>query len=179
MTEDTGVFELWKEYERVAMHFNDLLMRLRSQSLAAVGALAGAAGFAVKGDVTNTVRWGALSAAFSALTVFWVAIWILDFTYYNRLLTGAVNALLALEKHSAKAKTVDAIELSTIVETAVTDGKPSNSKGSFSRAFGRWTFYVLVFIVLMTGIAVSVYRVGGPSSLGDVPPAVETQRRLS
>jgi hypothetical protein len=34
------VFEVWKKYEEITMHFNDLLMRLRTQALAAVAALA-------------------------------------------------------------------------------------------------------------------------------------------
>ena len=34
------VFEVWKKYEEITMHFNDLLMRLRKQALAAVAALA-------------------------------------------------------------------------------------------------------------------------------------------
>ena len=33
-------FEVWQEYEKIAMHFNDLLMRLRTQALGAVAALA-------------------------------------------------------------------------------------------------------------------------------------------
>jgi len=37
-------FDLWKEYERVAMHFNDLIIRLRSQSLGGVAAFATLAG---------------------------------------------------------------------------------------------------------------------------------------
>jgi hypothetical protein len=54
-----------------AMHFNDLLMRLRSQSLAAVGGLASVAGYAFKGDSGATItNWHALFAAFSALCVF-------------------------------------------------------------------------------------------------------------
>jgi hypothetical protein len=38
------LLDAWKEYERVAMHFNDLLIRFRSQSLAAVAAFATIAG---------------------------------------------------------------------------------------------------------------------------------------
>jgi hypothetical protein len=65
------LFETWKEYQRIAMHFNDLLMRLRSQSLAAVGGLASVAGYAFKGDSGATItNWHALFAAFSALCVF-------------------------------------------------------------------------------------------------------------
>jgi hypothetical protein len=37
---DFDLFELWKEYEGLSQHFNDRLMRLRSQSLAAVATFA-------------------------------------------------------------------------------------------------------------------------------------------
>ena len=44
---------------------------------------------AFRGDVSAKVRWDALAATFFLLSVFWVAIWPLDFMYYNRLLLGA------------------------------------------------------------------------------------------
>jgi hypothetical protein len=33
------VFEVWTKYEDIAMHFNDLLIRLRTQALGAIAAL--------------------------------------------------------------------------------------------------------------------------------------------
>ncbi len=161
-----NLFEAWKEYQRIAMHFNDLLMRLRSQSLAAVGALASVAGFAFKGEAgAFATNWHALVAAFGALSVFWVAIWVLDFAYYNRLLLGAVNALVAIEKASAAGKTtLDRLNLSHDIEDAVAN-KPS-VKGRNSK--GRWIFYILVFSVLMTGLSVSIYKVRS------APPAAQT-----
>jgi hypothetical protein len=35
---------LWEKYEDIAMHFNDLLIRLRTQSLAGVAALSALVG---------------------------------------------------------------------------------------------------------------------------------------
>jgi|TARA_B100001964_G_C14040011_1_gene512233 hypothetical protein len=34
--EEININELWKEYEKIAMYFNDLLIKLRGQSLAMV-----------------------------------------------------------------------------------------------------------------------------------------------
>lgn len=109
-----NLFEAWKEYQRIAMHFNDLLMRLRSQSLAAVGALASVAGFAFKGEAgAFATNWHALVAAFGALSVFWVGIWVLDFAYYNRLLARRGKRAGAIEKASAAGKTtLDRLNLS-------------------------------------------------------------------
>lgn len=39
MNEKPTQFELWKSYEDVAMHFNDLLIRLRTQALAALATI--------------------------------------------------------------------------------------------------------------------------------------------
>jgi hypothetical protein len=33
------IFDVWDKYEAIAMHFNDLLIKLRTQALAAVAAL--------------------------------------------------------------------------------------------------------------------------------------------
>jgi hypothetical protein len=93
-------FELWKEYEGVAMHFNDLIIKLRSQSLGGVAAIATLAAVVARNDTTAELRWGLLTGAFALLCVFWVAVWILDMGYYNRLLHGAVEALLTIESES-------------------------------------------------------------------------------
>jgi len=41
------------------MHFNDLIIRLRGQSLGAVAAFAAIAAVVAKSDTTTEVRWGA------------------------------------------------------------------------------------------------------------------------
>jgi small-conductance mechanosensitive channel len=141
-------FQLWKEYEGVAMHFNDLIIRLRSQSLGGVAAVAALAAVVAKSDTTAELRWGLLTGAFALLSLFWVAVWALDLGYYNRLLAGAVDALLAIEKESNGSRLVDRIELSTKIEARVKSGGVSNN------AY-RITFYVVVFLALLGGLAVS------------------------
>jgi hypothetical protein len=39
--------ELWDKYEKIAMHFNELLIKLRTQALGAVATIVTAAGFLV------------------------------------------------------------------------------------------------------------------------------------
>jgi hypothetical protein len=152
------LFETWKYYEQVAMHFNDLLMRLRSQSLAAVAAVSAVAGgVLVKGDASGAgPRYGALAGVFGVLLVFWCAIWILDFTYYNRLLLGAVRALAAIEEISKTGGRVRQLDLSKNIEEAVTGGAVRTDGGNV----GRWSFYVLVAVGLLVGFSLALAASG-------------------
>jgi hypothetical protein len=161
------LFTVWKEYEQVAMHFNDLIIRLRSQSLGGVAALAAIAGVIARGDVPQQLRREILAGVFTLLSVFWVAIWILDFTYYNRLLVGAVRALLEIEEFSKSTGASLPLNLSTRIEEAVRGPQPAGkNEGSAVRpphearqlagAKGRRWFYGLVMAGLLGGVTVSV-----------------------
>lgn len=174
-TTDFDLFTVWKEYEAIAMHFNDLLLKIRTQSLAAVAAFGTAAGLLLRGEnISHELRWGALTAVFFALCVFWVAIWILDFAYYNRLLLGAVKALVWIERESKKSNRTSGIYISTLIEQAVARRKPAEQAAAFDDSeyqaailadpakhedlrlkWGRWTFYVLVFALLVGLLSLS------------------------
>ncbi|MBI1213681.1 MAG: hypothetical protein GC190_19655 [Alphaproteobacteria bacterium] len=112
------VQKLWAKYEDIAMHFNDLLMRLRSQSLAGIAALSTIVGVLAKGDVASMrVSWFVAAMIFVAMALFWVAIWCLDFLYYNRLLRGAVSALAQIEQESRQPTSFKSgINMSTLIE---------------------------------------------------------------
>jgi hypothetical protein len=92
--------------------------------------------------------------------VVWVAIWVLDFAYYNQLLIGSVSALLELENASATSQTIPQIRLSTLVENAVGSRTKSDltEMQKFRIAAPRWIFYVLVFAALIAGATVSFYE---------------------
>jgi hypothetical protein len=156
------LFEVWKEYERIAMHFNDLLLRLRTQSLAAVAAFATIAGVLLKSEsIGRELRWGTLAAVFAVLALLWLAIWVFDFTYYNRLLLGAVRSLLAIEEASKSGTRLAALSLSIDIEAAVRKGDSFFTLEYWARAKGRWVFYTVVFAVLVSGLIVSVRALGG------------------
>jgi hypothetical protein len=128
-----SVHDLWAKYEDIAMHFNDLLIRLRTQALAAVAALITLVGIFTKTEPENIhLSWEIATAVLIGLAVFWIAIWIIDFRYYNRLLIGAVVALKELEAESRKDKPSLAINISTTIER-------ENSVGhlAFRQAFSR------------------------------------------
>lgn len=99
-----------------------------------------------------------------------MAIWILDLRYYNRLLEGAVNAILLLEKNKEEFLKNKEINLSINIERAFHQRFDHEAKGFFRRFFdGRNGFYLIVFISLFVGfiISLSMYINNIPSKLPD------------
>jgi len=148
--ENCTIFTAWKAYEEIAMHFNDMLLRLRIQALAGVAALA------VLASVFSNVRtfnfqgtWLIASAAFFGLMLVWIAIWLLDRTYYTRLLMGSVDALLALEALSKEGKPLGSIDLSSRIDNCV------RAKKTVKHPRGVCSFYLIVFITLFIGFGVT------------------------
>ena len=155
------IFDLWAKYEDITMHFNDLLMRLRTQALAGVAALSTLVGIFTKTDPSSVhISWEIASAVFVGLSIFWVAIWIVDFWYYNPLLVGAVAALLKLEELSTNPPATIKIDLSTLIEESVKTGFPNTFtwRQRIRLRFGVIAFYFLVFVALLGGLGFSVYK---------------------
>lgn len=154
------VFELWAKYEDVAIHFNDLLLRLRSQALGAVAAISTIVGVLVNSPNPN---WQLASATMLVLTVLWTALWIIDLAYYNRLLLGAVAAILVLERQSGSRSTVSQIDLSSMIAKAVAGEKPLIADAPAQRwklLWGVWAFYILVFLMLVAAFLYCRYQMG-------------------
>src|SRR5690348_2536992 len=111
----------------------------------------------------NRGRVKSKAGVFFALSVLWVAIWVLDFTYYHQLLRGAVKALLDLEDSSG-----GELFLSKEIEASVRQGK-KYGRGTTAEAAksvpmvpmkrpgGLWWFYGLVFVVLLAATGGSGY----------------------
>lgn len=156
------IFAVWKEYEKITMHFNDLLIKLRTQALGGVAALATVVTIFAKLNISNTKEsWEVAALVFGGLALFWIAIWLLDFQYYNRLLTGAVVALVDIEKQSTQSSQTNTIQMSTTIENMVSGSHPPYPGRShcerFQLGFGRWAFYVIVFITLIIGFGFSIW----------------------
>jgi hypothetical protein len=136
---------LWEKYEDIAMHFNDLLMRLRSQSIAGIAALSTIVGVLAKGDVGDLrVSWLVATMMFVAMALVWVAVWCIDFLYYNVLLVGAVEAIKQLEEESGRGSP-KSINMSTLIEAQFT--KPPN----VFAFHGVLLFYGIVLFLLVAG----------------------------
>jgi hypothetical protein len=66
-----SVHDLWAKYEDIAMHFNDLLIRLRTQALAAVAALITLVGIFTKTEPENIhLSWEIATAVLIGLAYF-------------------------------------------------------------------------------------------------------------
>src|SRR5688572_9649785 len=77
----------WQVVIGTQMHFNDLIIRFRTLTLATFAALVGAAL-----TLTKTANLAPLEMTLLLAIpgVFWVTAWLLDYFYYHRLLLGAV-----------------------------------------------------------------------------------------
>lgn len=156
---------LWKEYEKIAMHFNGLIIKLRSQSLGGVAVFATLTAVVARGDTTAKVRWGLLTGAFALLSVFWLAVWVLDLGYYNRLLAGAVKALVDIEEKSLDSARVNEINLSTRINQYLTGKREQTANTEQSaKSIGLGhnnyvrAFYAIVLVGLLGALIVSLAR---------------------
>ena len=138
-------FEIWKQYEKIAVHFNDLILRLRVQALGGVAAIAALAGFVLKEHPSGHIGWKVLAVAFAVLLIFWIALCLLDLLYYNRLLLGAVDAILEIESASQKGQFIRSLNLSTKIKAAV-EGRSCRWRQSL---WGPIIFYSVVAVVLI------------------------------
>ena len=145
------VFELWQKYEDIAMHFNDLLIKLRTQALGAIAALATIIGVFAKAGEDRHTSWEMVAFAFATLFAFWLAIWVIDFCYYNRLLKGAVAALLEVERQSNAELYIQNIDMSTKIEAAVAGRlkREPQEPTQWQLSRGSWIFYILVGCTLL------------------------------
>ena len=154
------IFDVWDRYENIAMHFNDLLIKLRTQAIAGVAAITTILAIVTKAVGIGELTWEIIAGVFFFLSLFWVAVWILDFKYYNRLLIGAVDALLEIEDLSKKQSYVKSLNLSHKVEEAVAgENIKKNVYLHKKLSFGRKWFYLIVFAGLITGFMFSGYKV--------------------
>lgn len=142
----------WEKHEKIAMHFNELILKIRTQALGAVAAIVTIGGILVKTLPSESrVPWGLLAIVSLLLFLFWLAIWLLDFLYYNRLLQGAVQSLLKLEEAINNGKSFE-FNMSHTIRDAV-DGECKQSAYK-----GPWVFYSIVGFVLLAGTVVSIIK---------------------
>jgi len=161
---DEYYFKLWKTYEKVAMHFNDLIIRLRIQSIGGLAALATILGIVLKSNNSSdeSFNYGFAIIAICFLILCWIAIWNLDLRYYNRLLEGSVNAILELEKNKESFLEKKEINLSSNIERAFRQRFEHESRNWPSRILnGRNLFYLTVLsalVVILICTIVLCYR---------------------
>lgn len=151
---DPTVLEAWKHHEDIAVHFNDLIMRVRTRALAVLAAIIAAGGIALKiaYEGTNTIPYGTIALLLIVLLAFWIAIWMLDYLYYNRLLIGAVDGILELENRINGEGPIE-INMSHMIESSVRDNVTIHI--SKKLLIGPLLFYLVVSGVLLVGVVLS------------------------
>ena len=133
-------FTYWDAVEKVAMHFNDLILRLRLQALAGVGLIASfAAGKGVGLPIFGFVCL--------ALAIVWWAIWMLDVDYYMKLLYGAVEELFRIEKE------LPCYQMSTKIEEVLQRAQSEKmAQRIAARFYGTiFTLLIVVGVVCLVG----------------------------
>lgn len=151
------LLDAWERHEKIAMHFNDLILKVRIQALGALAAVVTVGAVLLKtvpGE--QHLPWGVVTSVFAVLLAFWIAIWLLAFRYYNRLLMGAVDSLLALEDAINSGAKID-FNMSHKIEDAVLGKAPTHRQEA--ALTGPFLFYLIVTVVLVVGIVYSGARV--------------------
>ncbi len=153
---NSSLLDVWESHEKIAMHFNDLILKVRMQALGALAAVVTVGGVLLKTvQPEQHLPWGVVTSVFVILLAFWIAIWQLDFRYYNRLLMGAVDSLLALEDAINSGAKID-FNMSHKIEAAVLGKVPTHrQEGTLN---GPLLFYSIVTVVLTVGVAYSGAR---------------------
>jgi hypothetical protein len=145
--------DVWYKYQSIAMHFNDLLLRLRTQALAGLTVAASVAAlFSEK--IPEHVRVAALRGIFVVLSLIWIAIAVADQTYYQRMLLGTVEACRTFERDTG-----EALNLSVAIQKKFL-------VGSVVR-LGALSFYILILAALvLAAFAFPAIAMPTPAAIG-------------
>lgn len=145
-TEETRlILEEWKTVIQTQMHFNDMLMRMRTTGVSIALAVFGAAAYSLQYDKLY-LRIGNISFHASVLIIAFglgmlVGVFCLDYFYYYKMLLGAVQRADEIDQ-AYKDRLVDGCKIfgmSTMIRNSI--GKPGKSK------YFIWVFYGLVFLL--------------------------------
>lgn len=151
---DDQLYTYWAKCEDVAIHFNELIIKMRTQVLSTItiiGTLLGVLSrMPEQGSPHNTIAIG-----FALLLLAWLGVGCIDALYYGRLLKGAVDEIVRVEE-----MTKGAIQLSKKIDTScgvkhLPDGARSASwcggkhRHCNGAVFGRILFYSLPAVGLL------------------------------
>lgn len=184
MSEDNAqtaldVQRLWEKQEDIAMHFNDLLIQLRTRSLAGIAAVATLIGvFAENIGGNPSVGWLLASGLFATMAIIWIAIFYLDAFYYNKLLIGAVTSPVQIEEAMESGEKITSINMSRLIEQKFTE--PPNSDAPADTPKGVRRFYGIVLaLIMVAGVlsAIASFASREPEHPASPPPLGPTYPR--
>jgi hypothetical protein len=133
------------------MHFNHLLMGFR---LKALGVIALGGTIAVGLDHKDVLGTGTVAGILGGLAVIWALIGIVDFFYYYRLLAGAVDELLRLERKLPDVWLSNQIAWRVEGDPTATSPKetftpPNSTRSPDFPSWPIWVFYVVPLLLLI------------------------------
>lgn len=110
----TANFETWKQYEEVAMHFNELLIQFRAQVGGGLATLVTLGGYIAEGKIRDARdRSRFLFVTCTSLAFVIALAGCLDLLYYSKMLAVTVQEIVAVEKR------LPSVHLSTALRSAV------------------------------------------------------------
>ena len=142
------LLEEWKVVMETQMHFNDMIIRMRTTGLSVLIAVFGGAAIAIGqypdrfvGIAGRDFHVAAPIILFGLLL--WLAIFIIDYFYYHKCLLGAVKRGYQIDDafKDCKLAGTTMYGMTTLIRDAI--GKPGASRRYI------WTFYALVGLVGM------------------------------
>jgi len=139
------ILEEWKTVIQTQMHFNDMLMKMRTTGVSIVLAVFGAAAYSLQYDKLYLAIYG-YSFHTSVLIIAFglgmlVGVFGLDYLYYYKMLLGAVKRGYEIDE-TYKNRRVDDCKIfgmTTMIRDEI--GKPERSK------YFIWLFYGLIFVL--------------------------------
>jgi hypothetical protein len=139
------ILKEWKVVIQTQMHFNEMIMQMRTAGVSIVLAVFGAAAYSLQYDKLSLTFYSYHFHVSIAIIGFGLgmlaSVFCLDYFYYYKMLLGAVKRGYEIDE-AFKDKLVDGYKIfgmSTEIRDAI--GKPQRSK------YLVWIFYGLVFVL--------------------------------
>ncbi len=155
----------WKQVTDMQMHFNDMIIRMRTLAVSVVISVFGAAGFAIGQFEDRFIRIAGEEVHVAAIViafglVLWLTIFTIDYGYYYKLLIGAVRRGWQIDDAFRTVKLFDGVHLfgaARVISEAI--GPTGASK------YFVWVFYGLVYLtglIYLLSVLIVLDPTGGP-----------------
>jgi len=95
------ILSAWIKIVETQMHFNDMVMKVRNLAITLVLAVFGAAAYSIQTPIFLNAHGREIHVAFFIICfglAGWVALWIIDVSHFHKLLRGAVEYGMELER---------------------------------------------------------------------------------
>jgi len=158
------LLEEWKTVIQTQMHFNDMLMKMRTAAISVVVAIFGATAVIIGQFPDRYLEIFSRQVHVSAIVILfglalWVGIFIIDYMYYYKMLLGAVQRGYEFDKAFSNTKLYKDLclfGLSTKIRDAI--GKPGASKCYI------FIFYGVVLVIAVAYLLLVILSMSPSSS---------------